>query len=360
VRGKCYDIISSEVEGNMMVIFKTKKRRCIMIALITVLVCFILFNVVAFIGVAIAYSKVFSHADYDEYDTNYFNTYEEIDTKKYPRDRLEIPSGKNDLAGYLYGEGNDLGLVVISPGHRDSNDIKLPEITYFVDQGYTVLCYDYTGSYRSEGDNLVGYIQAPKDLDAVLDYVENEKRFHGLPILLFGHSLGAYASTAVLQYDHNISAAVAASGFDDPTEQWEYSVKRFTGIFSNVLKPYANIFMRNRFGDMAHFSAIDGINSTEVPVLILQGTKDEYYGNVSSIYVHRDRITNPNCTIRLMEEDHHNGHYDYFLSDRAVEYIERVGHNEVTGKIDKDLYLEHDEEMMDYINAFYMREITGR
>ncbi|MDF2543864.1 MAG: dipeptidyl aminopeptidase/acylaminoacyl-peptidase-like protein [Herbinix sp.] len=54
--------------------------------------------------------------------------------------------------GYLYGLNNTKGLIIVSPGHRDTNDIKLPEITYFVNKGWMVLCYDYTGCYRSEGD----------------------------------------------------------------------------------------------------------------------------------------------------------------------------------------------------------------
>ena len=40
--------------------------------------------------------------------------------------------------------------MFISPGNRDVLDIKLPEITYFVDKGWMVLCFDYTGCYASD------------------------------------------------------------------------------------------------------------------------------------------------------------------------------------------------------------------
>lgn len=110
---------------------------------------------------------------------------------------------------------------------------------YFVDNGWMVLCYDYTGCYDSEGNSMVGYVQAPKDLNAEIHYVESEAQFDNIPILLFGHSLGAYASTAVLQYGNDITAVVAALGFDDPKEQWEYSVKRLTG--RSLLEAYAGI-----------------------------------------------------------------------------------------------------------------------
>lgn len=329
----------------------------IMIGLISI---FIIFSVIAFIGISIAYNKVFSRADYNEYNKDYYYTYHDLVKSRYPRIKLSIPSGKNKLTAFVYGQENEQGLIIISPGHRNCNDIYLTNIMYFVDNGWTVLCYDYTGSYNSEGNNLVGYIQGPVDLNAVLNYVEKDNRLNRLPVLLFGHSLGAYTSTSVLQYGHkSIKAAVAASGFDNPTEQWAYSVKRSTGILGNLLAPYAKIYMKVKFRNMSDFSAIDGINSTNAPILIIQGTTDEYYGNVSSIYQHRDRINNHNCTIRLMTENNHQGHYDYFLTDEALKYQAQVpDRKDNTGKIDKSLYMQLDPNIMDYINKFYMESLS--
>ena len=228
----------------------------------------------------------------------------------------------------------------------------------FVDNGWMVLCYDYTGCYGSTGSDMVGYTQASTDIDAVLTYIEDNRKFDNLPVMLFGHSLGAYASTAILQNKHNVTAVVAASGFDNPTEQWNYSIRRYTGAFGIILSPYANLIMKMKFGDRAYFSAIDGINSTEIPVLVIAGTTDEYYGDVSSLYAHRESITNPNCKIQLMNDENHHGHYDYFLTDEAVEYQNRVKNGEVTFPIDKFLYMEHDNEMMNDINQFYFNAIN--
>lgn len=329
------------------------------IIIISLMLLFIVFSIIAFLGVLIAHNKVFSRADYTEHNTDYNYTYDDIDKRIYPRIKLSIPSDKNKITAFLYGQGNKRGLIIISPGHRCSNDLYLTNMMYFVQKGWTVLCYDYTGSYNSEGHDLIGYVQGPMDLDAVLDYVEKDSRFDELPVFLFGHSLGAYTSAAALQYGHNrIKAVVAASGFDNPTEQWAYSVKRSTGIFGNLLVPYAKIIMKIKFKNLADLSAIDGINSSNIPVLIFQGTTDEYYGNVSSIYVHRNRIKNPNCTIRLMTENNHHGHFDYFLSDTALKYQAQVGIGKETGKIDKSLYMQLDYNLMDYINKFYIDALS--
>jgi len=328
---------------------KTTKKIIIMFILF-------LFILLPLGAISIAHNRVFSRADYDKYDTNYFNLYEDIGTIKYKREKISILSGENRLSAYLYGVENTKGLIIISPGHRDASDIKLPEITYFVDKGWSVLCYDYTGCYSSEGKNMVGYIQAPKDLNAVINYVQSQKRFEKIPIMLFGHSLGAYASTVVLKDNKNIRAVVAASGFNDPVLQWQYSIKRFTGVFGDILSFYAKAFMKIIFGGIANYTAIEGINSVETPILIMEGTNDEYYGEISSIFTVKDKITNKNTILRLMDEKNHNGHYDYFLSDNAVEYRRKVEKDNIQ-KIDKFLYIEHSEKTMNYINNFFLKAL---
>lgn len=52
-----------------------------------------------------------------------------------------------------------------------------------------MLCFDYTGCYGSQGENMVGYVQAVKDLDAVLTYVENEERFQNMQDFLWSCDL---------------------------------------------------------------------------------------------------------------------------------------------------------------------------
>ena len=320
--------------------------------ILSIVVIILFFSCFAYIGVSIAHYKVFSRVDYKEYDTNKYITYEDIDYKKYEREVLQIPSGENTLTGYLYGRENTKGLIIISPGHRDPSDVKLYEITYFVDHDWMVLCYDYTGCFNSGGKSMIDYNQAPKDLDAVLSYVEDEDRFTDMKLLLFGHSLGGYATAAVLQDNHNITAAIVASGFDTPMEQWIYSVGRFTGVFREFFKPFSKAYMKMNYGADSYLSAIDGINSVDIPVLVISGTDDEFYGGESRIYEKKDEITNKNCTFMLMDKKNHNGHYDYFLTDEAVEYQKKVDNGQVED-VDKELYMEHNENFMDKLNDFY-------
>ena len=92
---------------------------------------------------------------------------------------------------------------------------------------------------------------------------------------------------------------------------------------------------------------MDGINSLDIPVLVISGTEDEYYGGPSPIYDKREEISNPNCACILLEGA---GHYDYFLSNEALNYQETVG---VSDRIDKWLYMEHDTQFMQKLSDFF-------
>lgn len=311
-------------------------------------------SLICFIGVTAAHMVVFDRADYSEYDTDMFLLYDDLDTEKYPRQEISILSGKNTLAAYLYGIDSKQGLIIVSPGHRDPSDIKLYEITYFVDAGWMVLCYDYTGCYNSEGNSMVGYTQSVRDLEAVLNFVEADEKMTGLPVMLFGHSLGGYASAAVLPFVHDVRAVIIASAFDTPKEQWLYSIERYTGIFHVPLLPFTKLFISMKYGEDANLSAVMGINAVDIPVLVLSGTDDEYYGGESQIYAKREQIQNPNCTFELMEEPGAHGHYDYFLTEEAISYQRLVNDNTVQGTIDKNLYMEHDRKFMNTLNEFFL------
>lgn len=325
------------------------KKRVVLKRCCTVLcICMVLYFL-CFIAITVAHSIVFSRADYDKYESNYFLLYEDIDCEKYPREQLVIRSGDHDISAFLYGEDKEKGLILVAPGHRDANDIKLYEIRYFVDAGFSVICLDYTGCYTSGGKNMVGYSQCVYDLDAVLDFVESSDRFAKKPVYLFGHSMGGYAVAAELQFGHHIEKAVVASGFDTPREQWQYSIQRYTGILYPLIKPLNTLFINIKYGKDKDLSAVSGINAVDIPVLVISAADDVFYGGKSPIYDKRAEITNPNCTFVLMNQENHNGHYDYFLTDAALKYQD----SQPTENIDKELYMEHDPKVMQMIIDFF-------
>lgn len=286
--------------------------------------------------------------DYGHYDTDSFLLYEDIEDE-YPREEISFKSGNNNLSAYLYGEENEKGIIVIAPGHTDANDIKLYEMRFFVDAGYSVIGFDYTGYYTSEGNALGGYTQAVYDLDALLSHIEKHSFFADKSIYLFGHSMGGYAVAAVLGMGHEVKAVVTASGFDTPEEQWQYSISKYTGIVYPLVRPFNSLFINLKYKNNKNLSAIDGINSVNIPILIISAEDDSFYGGKSPIYNKKENIINKSCTFILMDKENHNGHYDYFLTDAALNYQASKPKKD----IDKELYMEHDVKVMQTIIDFY-------
>lgn len=327
--------------------------KIILIVLLIILIFLIGFCTFAFYRIHIAHKEQFKRAEYDSFNYDWWLTYSDF-SSQYPREMLHIPSGSYMLTGFLYGMENEKGLIIISSGHRNAPEVCLQNMKYFVDNGWRVLCYDYTGYYNSEGKSMIDYTQAVRDLEAVLSFLEKKEQLKDIPIFLYGHSLGAYTSAAVLRFHHRVRAVVSASGFDKPIEQWGYSIKRFTGKMGTVLGAMAGIYLRIVFGkDTVRFSAVDGINSTDIPVFVISGTADVYYGGKSPIYRKKDKITNPNCKYILMDADRHNGHFEYMLTDKALDYQKLCLEKKISS-IDKWIIMEQDKEYFDKINAFFL------
>jgi len=250
--------------------------------------------------------------------TTYF-TWDDIDLE---RREVRFYSGGNELQGFVYGMENDKGLVVISHGLGGTADAYFSLIMFFVDKGWRVFAFNNTGVAGSEGRNMRGLSQSVIDLDAALAFVEGTSEFNDLPVMLLGHSWGGYAVCAVLSLGRNVNAVVSAAAFNCPGEIFREQGVRMVGGLFFLLNPHFWVIHRQLFGDAARLTAIDGINRAGVPVMIVQCLDDDLIrATTTSIFAHRDRITNPNVEIVLREGI---GHKFVFSSPEQRRYMEWV------------------------------------
>lgn len=78
--------------------------------------------VIAPVVITVIHGKVMSKCTYDEYKSGLYLVYDEV-AADYPREKIQVPCGENNLSAYLYRKDNKKGLIVVSPGHRDANDV---------------------------------------------------------------------------------------------------------------------------------------------------------------------------------------------------------------------------------------------
>lgn len=347
---------------------KTIKKICIIGISI-----FLLFSIISIVIVKKVYDKNFTRVDRPDY-TVYGGIidYKEIATN-YPRENVSFYSGDNLLAGYIYGSDNDKGLIVLAHGLGEGADSYLSQIMYFLDNGYRLFSFDCTGVYDSEGSSMVGFSQAVLDLDAALKYIENNEELNDLSIFLFGHSWGGYAVTNVLNYDHNISAVVSVAGVNSAKDFIVNQMKEIMGWFGNLERPYLYLYQKYLFKDEIKFSAVTGINKSDIPVLIIHGENDDTtLYNRDSITCHKDEITNQYVEY-ITTSGIHGGHKNLFKSKDALMYIEEINkdflelYNSYKGNIpysikqafyeglDDELISDLNMELMDSIVDFYER-----
>ena len=179
------------------------------------------------------------------------------------------------------------------------------------------------------------------DLHAALAYIEKDPDLSKLKKCTLGHSWGGYASTAVLNFDHDVAAACAMSGFNDP---YTISVETSKGMLGSVLGSCMGPFIRHKnkklFGSYADLTATDGINKAGIPVLITHADKDDFIGyKTSSIICHKEEITNPNVAYVTITEEPRNNHNDFFLSVDAAKATQefRKGYAKVEKEFGKGI-----------------------
>jgi len=238
-----------------------------------------------------------------------------------------------------------------------------------VDHGWSVFSFDPTGTFASEGNSMVGLPQARRDLAAALSYIKDNAAVKDLPVLLYGHSWGGYAVAAVLNDRQDIAAVASISGFNSPMGILAEDAKRELGVLGQVEYPFGWAYQVLRFGKDALVTAVEGINRTEIPILVIHGSADEaidYDG--ASIIAQRGAITNASVVYKTCSTVNRSGHNNLYRSDAAIQYIQtkndeyRALNEQYQGKIPDDVladyYARVDRFQTSELDANFMQDVN--
>ena len=124
--------------------------------------------------------------------------------------KTNIPSSRGSLAAAIhYPEQKTGRLAILCPGYLDSKDYKhLVGLAEELDkQGYTVVRFDPTGTWESEG-HIADYTttQYLEDIKHVLEYMLKQEDY--TYILVGGHSRGGQVSILYAARDPRISVGL--------------------------------------------------------------------------------------------------------------------------------------------------------
>ncbi|MBP5579702.1 MAG: alpha/beta fold hydrolase [Ruminococcus sp.] len=346
---------------------KALKRTALILA-IFLIVSFI----IGYIITANEMKKNFGRGEYPDKNltaTWFYDHYE----NDYPREEVSFRSGDNTLKGFLYGMGGKKGLIVFAHGIGSGHEFYLGLITRLVDLDWSVFAYDCTGSGYSDGEGTKGLAQSLIDLDKALSFTESDSRTKDMDKYVLGHSWGGYAAAAVLNFDHDIKACISMSGYNTPFAELAENCDGSYGMAAKLLYPLVWTYNKVTFGKNSSWSAVDGINKSGIPVLVIHGDNDDVIKyNGASIIAQRDRITNPKAEFYTFSEEKRNGHNSYFNTTEYTEYKENTiipVQDELNTKynndvpydervkfyksIDGELYNGFNPEVISLINSFF-------
>ena len=178
-------------------------------------------------------------------------------------------------------------------------------IHHFAAQGYQVFAFEYSG-YQGSSGHFYGFPQAVTDLKHALDFVDDGSR----PVILMGHSMGAYAVCAVRQYtDKRVDGIVAYAPFFSSDEaviaEATGNIPKFGKLLCSLILPMQRIL----FGRNCNPTAVAGLSRANVPALVLQGSADvEVSPDGCALYAHRTELSDAPVTFRLVQEKESSGH----------------------------------------------------
>ena len=246
------------------------------------------------------------------------------------RESKDFLSGRNNLKGHFYfqklnGNKEYLGIVIVVHGHHLLHEDYLPEINYFAQKGYLVYAYDSTGTGKSEGDCPLGQTQWMLDLNEALHMIESLKEYEHLPIYIWGHSIGAFAACAVMNFSHIrvkgiLAFAPSNSGYEFAKTFWEmYPHPSF--ITRQTYYAMKKLEDKN-FGLYSEYTVLSGINHTDTRILLIQSKDDPQVIFASSMAKYEKDFTNKNAKILILEE----GKHWTFRKDNALnkEFMDRL------------------------------------
>lgn len=272
------------------------------------------------------YKKIFSRYPRPDYAvTPGCFCYERV-CHRLARQIIYFPSGDTRLAGYYYPVPRAKGLVVFAHGFHAGADDYLPVFEYLVFNGYAVFAFDTKGTYDSAGDSTVGLPEALVDLDAALKFLKSQAEFRRFPMFLLGHSCGGYAVTAALNLHKDMVACASISPMNQASMMIIEKGELYTGMLSaSILTDLPAAFLvpyqRYLFGKYADLTAVDGINGTNIPVLIAHGDRDMVVDfNQPLSVIGRSKEIRSNNVYYYVGHDEQSGHDSIWHSTDAMQY----------------------------------------
>lgn len=275
------------------------------------------------------------------------------------------------LAGYKYSKSGlkATGVVVFAHGLGPGGQcIYMDVANYFTSNGFYVFMYDVTGNDKSEGDAIGGMEQGVIDLDYAIRYVEQDSLYKNLPVVLMGHSWGAYCVMAELNVHPEVKAVAELSGFSSTVDSLKSMYAgNLAGIYgkdvSDQFAPLWASLEKERFGKYADYTGLSGAANSKAGIMVIQSSDDKNVPQALGYDLYYAKYKDdPRFTFKLYTN---RAHMTIYYTDAARAYFpeanrisaEMAGNSGIEN-FDKAKAYEVDTQLMDQIRDMFVKYCT--
>ncbi len=332
------------------------KHRNLKTAISSVLISLAIYIIASFMIVMLIYEGMFARVE--EYEHHSFLCYE--DMEGYVQRDITFQSDGYNISGKIYGENTDK-LVILAHSKGGSGEDMLAEACFFADNGYSAMVFDFVGCGKSDGSSQLGLQRPVYELESAVEFAK-EQGF--TDIYLHGIGVGGYAAAACADIE-GIKAVSAASSFSSVADiTLEYATENM-GVFGYLEYPIMWLYQYLVFGSELNNNAVSGINSSDVPIIIINGTADETIHHDGAALINSaDEITNRRTEYISIENGRHSS---ILRSENARALLEKFNgeayelYNSYSGSVPegeiKALYEKYDRAEMSELDAELMDKI---
>ncbi len=334
------------------------KHRNLKTAISSVIVSLAIFLIASFLVVMLIYEGLFTRTEQDEHSV--LMTYEDIE-KYYISRKITFDSEGTSIYGRIYDNQSDK-LVILSHAKDMSGESLLAEAKFFLDNGYSVMVYDFTGHGKSGNSSQIGLQRSVIDLKNAITFA-NLENYHNL--YLYGMGVGGYASAAVASESEDIKAVSAVAAFSSIEDMTLQYATEGMGILGYLEYPIMLLYQKLIFRSDMNYSAVEGINGSDCQIIIVNSREDDtVIYDKAALINSADEITASDVIYKTLETGRHgslmrtqaaNDLLDTFNKE-AYELYEIYGGEVPEAEIDA-IYGNYDREAMSELDAALMNEI---
>ena len=204
----------------------------------------------------------------------------ENDTKWLVDHQRKVHVKSNDglkLQGYLINNKRNHNYVIVVHGFTSSHIDMINRAQKFNELNNNVLLIDLRGHGDSEGKYITMGIKDSEDIKTWCEYLV--KKQGAKKIILYGVSMGA--ASVMMSLDKNlpkeVKYAIEDCGFTSPYEEYKYQLKNLFHLpafpILNICSLYAKLIAKF---DFKKYSSINSVANTNIPLLMIHGTKDTF------------------------------------------------------------------------------------